>query len=254
MVNFFERKLVVTIFPTLFPPLIHKYLLLKQPKGNIFTFVKNVEGYKVIHRDFSYIQKVNIDYPFACIFKIINSYQRFASLADQHLNNFGAGFFEHFHKDFFFFLFKGVFYEFSEQDSSTFGLVPRSHMSSIIEKTEGELFVGFVESNDGSIIVLQGRSGGDFPELDGQPVEVGGIGQGTDSVANDIILSAVQHDLEVGDGSLGEEIRVVLGIAQSNIGVEVKIGLVNTVLECDVRIDTIGSLGVFELEPIIIRD
>ena len=83
-----------------------------------------------------------------------------------------------------------------------------------------------------------------------RPLNSGQIVQSTSSVTDDIVLTTVQDNSEIRDNSLRQQEAVVSDIAETDIRVEIEVGLVNTVLVLAFGIDTVSSLGGRKVKPV----
>ena len=126
-------------------------------------------------------------------------------------------------------------------------------MASIIDNSESEVSIDLVVTGNSTIGDLEDLLLGVNKSLDTRPIKGRDIVVGTDSITDNIVLSTVKDDLKIRDDVLGEQVAVVSGIAGSNIRVEIIVSLVNTVLESDGRINTIGLLDGISVQPISIR-
>jgi hypothetical protein len=111
-----------------------------------------------------------------------------------------------------------------------------------------------IEANNVLVAVFQGDSCGSLEVGDTTPLQLGNPSFRSKCVTDDVVLSAVQQDLEVRDNGLAKEPGVVLGIAVTNIIKEGIISAINAVLISDVGVNTVSSLDTGEFEPIIVGD
>lgn len=127
-------------------------------------------------------------------------------------------------------------------------------MSSIVDSTEGKSSISLPETDGGSVGGVDLSSRSSQEQWDASPVQVSDPSLSSEGVADDVVLTAVQEDLEVGDVLLGEQVGIVDSIAGSNISEEVVVDFSDAVLVGDVGINTISGLSFRGSEPVIVGD
>lgn len=127
-------------------------------------------------------------------------------------------------------------------------------MASVINNTEAESWVCLVKSNSGSVGSLNLGSWCKFESWKTNPVQLLEVSLCSQSVANNVVLSAIEEDLQIWKVGLGQKPSVVWSVAGTNIDEEIVINAADTVLVGDVGVNTESSLGIGGVKVIIVRE
>lgn len=125
-------------------------------------------------------------------------------------------------------------------------------MASVVNKTEAQSSVGLVESNSSTISGIELGSGSSQEQRNASPVQIRDPSLGSQGVADNVVLSAVQEDLEVGKVILGEQVGIVDGIAGADVNEEIIVNICDAVLVGDVGVNTVGLFTFRGCEPVVI--